>query len=66
MLITLPIFYKDFSFLSFLIHYYNSFSESISTISYLCRDTKDCKNCNQREDKWYILNHYPNCKINKK
>ena len=25
-----------------------------------------CKTCNQRGDKWYILNHYPNCKMNKK
>ena len=24
-----------------------------------------CKNCNQRGDKWFILNHYPNCKMDK-
>lgn len=25
-----------------------------------------CKTCNQRGDKWDILNHYPYCKRNKK
>ncbi len=25
-----------------------------------------CKNCNERGDKWYVLNHLPNCKNNKK
>ena len=25
-----------------------------------------CKNCNERGDRWHILNHHPNCKMNKK
>ncbi len=25
-----------------------------------------CKNCNERGDRWHILNHLPNCKMNKK
>jgi hypothetical protein len=29
-------------------------------------DTWLCKTCNQIGDKWYILNHYPSCKRNKK
>ncbi len=25
-----------------------------------------CKNCNERGDSWYILNHHPTCKNNRK
>ena len=29
-------------------------------------DTWVCKSCNERGDRWHILNHLPNCKMNKK
>ena len=29
-------------------------------------DTWICKNCNERGDRWHILNHLSNCKMNKK
>jgi hypothetical protein len=29
-------------------------------------DTWVCKNCTEKGDRWHILNHLPNCKMNKK
>jgi hypothetical protein len=47
---------------------YNIISNLPDTLYRLYKrgDIRGCKNCNQRGDKWYILNHYPNCKMDKK
>ena len=39
---------------------------NIANRLYPCSDTWLCKNCNERGDRWHILNHLGDCKMNKK